>query len=77
MTVLEIVKKYLEDNRIDGLCYTETECGCDVSDLAPCDCITLECQTAKKIMCKSEDCSDCEFCCPGIDERAWRMEPLP
>ena len=40
MTVIEIIKKYLEDNRYDGLCDPANECGCRLSDLAPCgECI--------------------------------------
>ena len=42
MNVREIVKKWLEDNGYDGLQH-KADCGCQLSDLIPCD----------------EDCSEC------------------
>ena len=36
MTVLEIVKKYLQDNKYDGLVLSDHECGCTIEDFAPC-----------------------------------------
>jgi hypothetical protein len=36
VTVLKIVKAYLEANGYDGLYYIEDECGCYKDDLAPC-----------------------------------------
>jgi len=40
MTVLDIVNEYLKQHGYDGLCHPETDCGCRISDLAPCcDCI--------------------------------------
>ncbi len=46
MTVLEIVRKYLEENGYDGLCNPELECGCGLSDLAPCGELGLDCVPA-------------------------------
>ncbi len=36
MEVLDIVKKYLESNNLDGLYSSEGECACKLSDLQPC-----------------------------------------
>jgi len=44
MTVLEIVKGYLETNGFDGLC-NET-CGCSKNDLFPCDDACMDCIAA-------------------------------
>ena len=46
MTVTEIVKKYLIENGYDGLVDEESECGCLVSDLAPCEEIQGICKAA-------------------------------
>ena len=46
MTVLEIVKKYLEDNGYDGLCNTDFECGCSINNLEPCGAMRSDCQAA-------------------------------
>ena len=45
MTVKEIVKLYLRDKKYDGL-RKSGECGCLADDLAPCDCISGECEPA-------------------------------
>jgi len=37
MDIKEIVVKYLKDNKYDGLCHPDTECGCFNGDLFPCD----------------------------------------
>ena len=46
-TVKEIVKKYLEDNKFDGL-FSDGECACIIDDLAPCDGICFECEAGYK-----------------------------
>jgi hypothetical protein len=57
MTVREIVKKWLEDNKYDGLC-TEG-CGCECSDLFPCGGQDfVDCESGHKT--KSDD-SDYDF----------------
>lgn len=47
MTVKEIVKKYLEDNGYDGL--YGSGCGCEISDLMPCNEYVIECQAGYKV----------------------------
>jgi len=49
MTVLEIVKKYLQDNGYDGL-YGD-ECACCVDDLIPCDADFSDCKPGYKNIC--------------------------
>jgi len=44
MTVLEIVKDYLDKNGFDGLC--NDTCGCSKNDLFPCDDACLDCIAA-------------------------------
>jgi hypothetical protein len=59
MTVKEIVVNYLKSNGYDGL-YSES-CGCEISDLAPCDIIGLNCKAGYKIDCPCHTCTnDCE-----------------
>ncbi|WP_292992517.1 hypothetical protein [Nitrosomonas sp.] len=47
-TVIEILKQHLVDNEFDGLVNGYAECGCDVSDLVPCDSNFSECKPAYK-----------------------------
>jgi hypothetical protein len=49
MTVIQIVKKYLEENGYDGLCCGAGECGCDLNDLAPCAQMGEDCEPAYRI----------------------------
>lgn len=48
MTIIEIVKQYLEANGFDGLVQPDAECGCDLSDLQPCSENFAECRPAYK-----------------------------
>ena len=61
MNVKEIIEKYLKDNGFDGLCNSDSECGCDLEDLMPCD----------------NECGDCEPAykhkCPEGHESDWLM----
>lgn len=50
LTVREIVEKYLEENKYDGLCNCDSECGCCLDDLMPCEEGINECQAGYKIM---------------------------
>ena len=72
MTVLEIVKEYLEKNGFDGL-VSPGDCGCELSDLAPC-CVDIEgceCEPAYKIPCPNiVKYGGCEF---GCGEGDWHM----
>jgi hypothetical protein len=54
MTVREIIFQYLKTNGYDGLC--GCECGCELSDLAPCDADFCSCQPGYKVPCDVESC---------------------
>jgi len=36
-TVIELVKKHMEDNGFEGLLQEDGECACKLDDLVPCD----------------------------------------
>lgn len=63
MDVKQIVKQWLQANNYAGLC-TDT-CGCEVSDLMPCDNYHHDCEAGYKVPCPgAEDCpadGDCPF----------------
>jgi len=52
MTVEKIVRDYLERNGFDGLCCTD--CGCDLSDLAPCGNWPGDCEPGYRVSCSDE-----------------------
>lgn len=57
VTVRKIVEKYLKDNGFDGL--FEDECGCQLSDLAPCSCESImRCEPGYKHEAKEGDEND-------------------
>lgn len=48
INVKNIIIKGLEELGAVGLCNPAEECGCDIDDLAPCDCVNVEeCVPAK------------------------------
>ena len=67
MEVCEIVEEYLRKNKCDGLWNPETECGCEVDDLAPCGEGYFNCVAGYRQPC---DCGEgCDFHTgPPIDE---------
>lgn len=65
MNCMDIVKKYLNDNNLDGLCCTEVSCGCGNKDeLFGCGEYFGECVPAKAIKRK---CEGCEIHCEAYD----------
>lgn len=57
-TVSEIVKEWLKANGYDGLFNAEEECGCDLSDLMPCDDDAIGmCSAGYKVNC-TEACGE-------------------
>ena len=36
MTIGDIIKEYLEENKLDGLCNSDSHCACLKDDLFPC-----------------------------------------
>lgn len=64
MNVLEIVREYLQKNGYDGLFNSTYACGCEASDLAPCDGELEQCEVGYKGPCIAEECEndgDCEW----------------
>jgi len=49
MTIEEIVVKYLKDNKFDGLCNPDGECGCNLDEIFPCDGYVPDCKPAYEI----------------------------
>lgn len=59
MTVIEIIKKYLTDNKYDGLYDGSCGCcGCGLSDLFSCGIVSHSCEPGYKKPC---DCGDHDF----------------
>lgn len=46
LRIVDIVADYLKTNGYDGLAYEDTECGCTLDDLAPCDGPCYDCMPA-------------------------------
>lgn len=63
MIVKDIIKDYLELKGFDGL-YNDNECGCENSDLIPCDEDFRFCEPGYKTKCIPGQCNadgDCPF----------------
>jgi hypothetical protein len=58
MNTFDMIKKQLVTMGADGLCNSETECGCTLADFAPCEeGHTMDCEAAQRTA--SEDtCED-------------------
>ena len=54
MTVLEIVEKFLILRGYSGLYDEYDECGCEISDLAPCSEMKETCEAGYKAECTEE-----------------------
>lgn len=48
MKVIDIVYEWLEQNGYDGLVDVDNECGCQLSDLAPCEMLGQDCEAGYK-----------------------------
>ncbi|MCP3680307.1 MAG: hypothetical protein GY782_08680 [Gammaproteobacteria bacterium] len=61
MNVKEIIIDYLKKNGYDGMVNEFEECGCELTDLYPCEVIHVnECEPGYKKECSCED-RGCEF----------------
>ena len=49
MTTEEIIKEHLENNKFDGLCCPDIECGCGMNDLFACSEYFGECEPGYQI----------------------------
>ncbi|KKL17013.1 hypothetical protein LCGC14_2489770 [marine sediment metagenome] len=69
MNVLEITKKYLEENGYGGL-FNSERCGCYLDDLAPCGEPIGECQAGYEYKFSEDDClDDCPFDAEFCEEK--------
>lgn len=68
--VRSIVRAWLESHGYDGLYSWRAECGCECSDLMPCDEYTGDCAPGKKVACEPEEC-------PADGECDWHVEKGP
>ena len=61
MTVHEMVKAYMREHGIKGLC--ADWCGCSVDDIEPCGDMNGECESAEQRRCPAG--AECQY---GLDE---------
>ncbi len=65
INVKSIIITHLKINNFDGLCNEFSECGCEISDLMPCEDTELhKCKPGHKVPCPGEDCNwggDCDW----------------
>ena len=72
-TLLDIVKDYLENEGYDGL--YANDCGCEVSNLAPCGYLQADCRAGVKFPCPeltAEGYNEDQMCEEGCE---WHMGP--
>lgn len=63
------IRDYLTIGGYEGL--RSDECACDLTDLAPCDCLSLdECQPAYRVPC-TKDKKACDYCDCRVRENEW------
>ena len=58
MTVLEMVKEYLNANGFDGLVHRDCACACLLDDLVPCDEVTNSCEAGHRVEGCHEECEN-------------------
>ena len=61
MTVMDIVKEWLNDGKYDGLYNIDNECYCTIDDLYPCSELQSTCTAGCIIKCNSDDCEENDF----------------
>lgn len=72
MTVMEIIDAYLICHGFGGLCNPHNECGCEISDLAPCsEGPQHDCLPGYKVVCTEEDPLCME---QGHDPGGWHIQ---
>ena len=49
MELRDIVKAWLQEHGYDGLCKSDLECGCHISNLMPCDEPSMECEAGYSV----------------------------
>ena len=58
MTVIEIIKEYLEKKGYDGLVEIDGECGCKKDDLSPDSCLQSDCEPGYLSPCDCDEGHD-------------------
>jgi len=64
ITVSNMIIEYLNNNKYEGLCCPEKDCGCGLDDLAPCEENIMKCYPAYKCECHECKClgtNECSF----------------
>ena len=69
MTIQEIIKRFLLENKYDGL--FNDDCACENADLFPCSQVDVSCEAGFKVPC---DCGDHDF---HIARKALSSSPTP
>ena len=69
--LIDYLKKYLNENRYDGLCFGDEPCGCGLDDFMPCGFYPcggenfVDCEPAyKKTYSDCQKCEDFDNCDP-------------
>lgn len=77
MTIIDIVKKYLLENKYDGLCDCENECGCRLDDLAPCGEMSGRCEAGHLIECNCGEGCDYHIAPgPSLSAKCAKDDPI-
>jgi len=71
MNVEQIIIEYLKSNGFEGFCDPESECGCGLNDLFPCNQIDEDCQPAYRC----DRTKACEGCSKQPDEIFYCLKP--
>jgi len=68
VSVKEIVSEWLKKNGCDGLVNEDAECGCEASDMMPCESSCGDCEAAYRVRCGTDSCE-----CGSCDDNGWHM----
>ena len=67
MDIRKIAEQWLKENGYEGLC--SEDCGCEITDLMPCDTLSTICEAGYKVPCPGgEDC-------PADGDCLWHISP--
>ncbi len=58
MDIKSIVEEYLRKNKFDGLFSNHFDCGCEISDLMPCNDLIPDCEPGYKVPCNDDGSCD-------------------
>ena len=66
-TMKEVICDHLKSVGAEGLCHPDSDCGCDIKDLFPCDHCPDECVPALRYIVTAEDKTEGRFYCLEYD----------